>query len=915
MGDVMRYILAQQLAEKWGISKRRIQILCSQGRVPGARLIDHVWQIPENAEKPADARINPEDGAHRALSPQQIRGSIKKMSRSLYQELRDQGLGPLQAKEAAILLLSAELLSLQLHRTHRGKILDTAQSIRCYFGLADMLSRIDSSRLPAVNKTLMRVASSSDDILSWAYQYLNKEIPDSELASTQFFTERYMVSAILDRLPLSEPDALIVDPACGGGNFLLYALERLCRENPPTDEQSFQRLLDRLYGYELDQDLAIVASINLRLKTIQLMEKAGLNPGIRTFFRCVPNIYASAGNGKRGALDPEPAQHQVRRVGTGAVSTLDQVIRNKKYVVTNPPFQTVKGMSTEQKQFLKQAYPMAKCDMCSAFLQRCIEDTAPGGFCGLVTQTSWMYLDSFEPLRRWLLDFCTIACVIELGADAFLDLSGEKANVALVICRRRAPQPDDKIDFWALSTYRRAQCVQLLETVSGDRPYVSSISQAQIRSAPKHRFSLSNASGLQDILDRSGSYRTYAIPMQGTSTGNAKKLVDFYWKHLGQPEWVPVSKGGGYARWQGLNHYCVKWGKNGEYIKQTSGSALRNTSYFTQTQLVFSDTGTAGLNVRILRKGQIFIASGPGIRIVDGLPMAHLAFLNSKLATYFIRLLSPKLTVAAGYIGQLPVERSILLSTDLDKWGRQCVQRKAERLSRHPCHLEFSPVQLSGAPTSIEEEALDWLRRDLASEREQLMLEREIDRFLAEQMGLSADDLAAVAESVGPDPFSLPESPAAPLKPEELDQRAASLLTACCGLSRTRPSKHFRGCDCLLEYLALDTGINCGVLYDAITSEPDNFPLVRRKYQNAFLHALVLSALGFRSDAPLPHLNLPLPDFRELLLREYPGLYGALEQVCRWVEEDFSAFHKKAFWDAPVFFFDESSQTITTIEG
>ena len=53
----MNYLSVSQTAEKWGISTRRIQILCCEGRVPGAIRIGTVWGIPENAEKPADARI------------------------------------------------------------------------------------------------------------------------------------------------------------------------------------------------------------------------------------------------------------------------------------------------------------------------------------------------------------------------------------------------------------------------------------------------------------------------------------------------------------------------------------------------------------------------------------------------------------------------------------------------------------------------------------------------------------------------------------------------------------------------------------------------------------------------------------------------------------------------------------------
>ena len=53
----MSYLSVSQTAEKWGISTRRIQILCGEGRIPGAMRIGAFWAIPDNAEKPTDARI------------------------------------------------------------------------------------------------------------------------------------------------------------------------------------------------------------------------------------------------------------------------------------------------------------------------------------------------------------------------------------------------------------------------------------------------------------------------------------------------------------------------------------------------------------------------------------------------------------------------------------------------------------------------------------------------------------------------------------------------------------------------------------------------------------------------------------------------------------------------------------------
>lgn len=53
----MGYLSITQTAEKWGISGRRIQILCTQGRIPGAMKIGSYWAVPDDAEKPKDERI------------------------------------------------------------------------------------------------------------------------------------------------------------------------------------------------------------------------------------------------------------------------------------------------------------------------------------------------------------------------------------------------------------------------------------------------------------------------------------------------------------------------------------------------------------------------------------------------------------------------------------------------------------------------------------------------------------------------------------------------------------------------------------------------------------------------------------------------------------------------------------------
>jgi len=53
----MDFMTAQQAAEKWGLSDRRIRILCSEGKIPGAVKNGKSYQIPVDAEKPVDGRV------------------------------------------------------------------------------------------------------------------------------------------------------------------------------------------------------------------------------------------------------------------------------------------------------------------------------------------------------------------------------------------------------------------------------------------------------------------------------------------------------------------------------------------------------------------------------------------------------------------------------------------------------------------------------------------------------------------------------------------------------------------------------------------------------------------------------------------------------------------------------------------
>ena len=50
------YLTAQEAAEKWRVTIRRVQMWCKEGKISGATMLSRIWIIPENAERPVTNR-------------------------------------------------------------------------------------------------------------------------------------------------------------------------------------------------------------------------------------------------------------------------------------------------------------------------------------------------------------------------------------------------------------------------------------------------------------------------------------------------------------------------------------------------------------------------------------------------------------------------------------------------------------------------------------------------------------------------------------------------------------------------------------------------------------------------------------------------------------------------------------------
>ena len=913
---VMGYISAQEAAERWGITKRRVQVLCSTNRIDNAVRIGNMWVIPESAEKPSDSRLKCKTEQKKTASKSPIRlarNKIKSITLPAMQYLLSIGFSSEDAKKALITKFGVELLVYYLSdstQIAKDTIRVNAQNIisqitHCGINAFDALTLSNSDIQEFINE----YPFCCDDALSWCYQYANKIVDESNYSHTQFFTEKYMITSLVDNIDIKSKSK-IFDPACGGANFLLYCLDVLTEDlifkgDETTVRNEVIEFLNKLYGYEIDPILAMVASINLRLKCISILSILGYSVDISDFSYFVPNIYFPDSDTIAGALAINKEQQLIIKIGETSPVEISDAFHDIEIIVTNPPFQTIKGMPDNLKNFLKIEYPLSKCDMCNAFIEMSHDVLVAGGVAGIVTQNSWMYLDSFENLRRKLLSFCEIQNVYELGSNAFYDLNGEKSNVALLLFSKKNPAKDHAVHLVSLKTLELAQKETLLTTQSSLEQYLQKIFQRDILANVESRFDMISSAKLRELLFTHERYETYAVPMQGTSTGASKELIDYYWNHIGDSDWTPVSKGGGYSRWQGLNHYCVKWGKNGEYIKAQKGSAIRNANYFDQTQLVFSDTGTSGLNVRELRDGQIFVASGPGIRIKSGRQYAHLAFLNSRVSSYYIRLLSPKLTIAAGYIAKIPVCSELVESSLLDEYGRQCLYAKKRRLSKRPFNMEFTNCGFNDN-VSFEDLAHMWFIQDIEDEWTQLQNENLIDEYICSVFGLSTHDLSIIDEYIGTKLITA-KTTDEPIEESQLEAALQNALDYNCNISRTKSSKKSLGCDGIVEYLSQKTNYSCESIVDYIRVN-DFYPqFVKERYENLLLHAIIISTLGYTNNSSKISVS-------QVIIDAKIEKHMDLTQFQKWIGDEFNKVHTEAFLKSPIYVFDSLSDEFVNVK-
>ena len=356
-------------------------------------------------------------------------------------------------------------------------------------------------------------------------------------------------------------------------------------------------------------------------------------------------------------------------------------------VCTNPPYMNSTYMPDKLRVFVQDNYPDHKTDLFAAFVARITELCNKRGQIGLLTPYVWMFILSYEKMRKQLLESATITSMVQLEYNAF-----EGATVPVCSFTLRNNRTNETGEYIRLNNFKGVenQRPKTLEAISdrkcGYRFTASSLSYMQIPGAPI-AYWLNSAS--VDLYGRGELMSEYVDLKQGLITGDNNRFLRFWQEcdsnsiHTGDNEkkkWFFYHKGGEYRKWYGNCNLVVNWENDGDEIinfrdeKGKQKSRPQNVRFYLREGFTWTALTIADFNVRYMPEGCIFDAKGSsGFVKAHGSLKYFIALCNSKVSMEFLSFLAPTMDYNAGAIGKIPViyDRSII--PEVEQLVDECV--------------------------------------------------------------------------------------------------------------------------------------------------------------------------------------------------------------------------------------------------
>ncbi|EFN2130504.1 BREX-1 system adenine-specific DNA-methyltransferase PglX [Escherichia coli] len=341
-------------------------------------------------------------------------------------------------------------------------------------------------------------------------------------------------------------------------------------------------------------------------------------------------------------------------------------------VVANPPYMGSKGMNGELKEFAKNNFPDSKSDLFAMFIERGFLWLKNAGFNSMVTMQSWMFLSSFENMRKNILTNYTIETMVHMGNGVMKIAFGTNATVF-----RNTNTPSYKGSFsYAENDDINEKGYPEEFPVKNER--LKNATASDFKKIPGFPIAYWVSDIYRDIFTQSPALSSIAKPRQGLATSDNNRFLKLWYEPSlrkinfsakdradalnSRAKWFPCQKGGSYRKWFGNHEYLVNWENDGRELLDFAASlygsptrTIKNIPFYFREGATWSTISSSDFSIRYSPTGFISETKGAVCFADDkDILLSILGFGNSKLVNYFLKSLSPTIDYHEGPIGKLP---------------------------------------------------------------------------------------------------------------------------------------------------------------------------------------------------------------------------------------------------------------------
>ena len=350
-------------------------------------------------------------------------------------------------------------------------------------------------------------------------------------------------------------------------------------------------------------------------------------------------------------------------------------------VVTNPPYMGGKGFSTKLKTYVEKNYKDSKSDLFAVFIERCNEFTKKNCYTSMITMQSWMFLSSFENLRKNIIEKTEIKTLNHLGTRAFSEIGGEVVSTVAWISQKKSPKNDGT--YLRLVDYNNAD---LKEEEFFNKNNYFQAKQKDFEKIPGSPIAYWVSDKVRELFEKNQKLGEVGEAKQGLATADNNRFLRLWnevsFSKIGynmensqealksKKKWFPCNKGGEFRKWYGNQEYLVNWENDGYEIKNFYDekgklrSRPQNTEYYFKESISWGLITSGGSSFRYFPKGFIFDISAVTY-FIEKKEREILGVLNSKYFLELSQIINPTINFSNGVFALLPA-----LFTENEKFNK-----------------------------------------------------------------------------------------------------------------------------------------------------------------------------------------------------------------------------------------------------